>query len=483
MKRTSIIFLVLLLSAGIAYADFCVIGWDNDSAAFTGGRYRGGGGASGGLFYIWGGQDNVTPYLADTQAYNPGTDTWTAKAAMPAAKANFGYAIVDGYGYAVGGYNGTYLNTVYEYDIAGDAWSTVAAYPGTYAGIACSGADDGKLYCFGGTDGTAKTNAAVYDPVGDAWTPIAPLPAAKMYGSATSSDGTIYIAGGWDTGTVFYSYDPIGDTYATLGSPTGRHGPAIVGAEGVVWLTAGGTYWTELNTADQVYFDAAWAGAGSTVGFGVVAPAAGYVPGYGIYMAGGTRTDTLGGVTHNQLWTICIPEYTSVTPDEGAAGTAITIAGDFFEAAVDVVLFDGTKTDYPLDDLVNVSDTEITATIPAGLTPGMFGLAFIGTAGQYLEIADAFEVLAGDDDIVDDDIVDDDIVDDDVVDDDVVDDDVVDDDVADDDVADDDVADDDVADDDVADDDMGDDDLGDDDLGDDDLADDDDDDDDSCCGC
>ena len=475
MKKIIILILVLGFVA-TASADFCTVGWTS-LTGFTGIRYRGGGGAWDGLFYIYGGQWNSTPYLNDTQIYDPELDSWSYGANMPTAKFNFGSAVVDGKAFAIGGSDGTItINETAIYDIGGDTWSTGAVYPATATGVICADGGNGLLYCFGGTiDGSnALTSAYSYDPVGDAWTPLTAMTAAKMYGAAAGMNGKIYIAGGWEQITggdaVTLEYDIEGDSYTTLASPTGRHGPAFAAAGDMLWLTAGGTWWTELNTADQYFIDDAWTAA-TTITNKRVSPAFGYLPGYGLFVAGGTWSGSISGSIDLQLWNICVPGFAGVDPDSGPAETAVTITGEMFQSDAVPVLFDGTKADYPLENVTVVSDTEITGDVPAGIPDGTYSLRITNSLGQMSEFADAFTVEeAADDDTADDDTADDDTADDDTTDDDVVDDDAADDDAADDDAADDDAADDDATDDD--------------DLGDDDTADDDNDDNDSGgCGC
>src|SRR5258708_6096591 len=117
---------------------------------------------------------------ATVEAYDPATDTWTSKAAMPTARWELGVAVVNGIIYAVGGQdaepNG--LTTVEAYDPATDTWTTKAPMPtGRYRlGVA---AVNGVLYAVGGLHGlTGVDIVEAYDPVTDTWTTKAPLPTA-----------------------------------------------------------------------------------------------------------------------------------------------------------------------------------------------------------------------------------------------------------------------------------------------------------------
>ena len=59
-------------------------------------------------------------------AYDPLTDSYnTTRANMPQGVGSAGYGIVNGHFYVLGGFNasGNYLNTIYDYDIAGNSWT------------------------------------------------------------------------------------------------------------------------------------------------------------------------------------------------------------------------------------------------------------------------------------------------------------------------------------------------------------------------
>ena len=62
-------------------------------------------GAINGKLYAVGGESNIpTPTIVGSvEAYDPVTDLWTTKAAMPTARAFLGVGVVNGLLYAVGG--------------------------------------------------------------------------------------------------------------------------------------------------------------------------------------------------------------------------------------------------------------------------------------------------------------------------------------------------------------------------------------------
>ena len=423
MKKL-LVLAIVLFAAAPAYAAFCELSWGT-ATAVSQARVGSGGGAYDNQLVVFGGYDNTgTGALDDTWVYDPATDAWTAKATMPAKTVDLGYCVApEGYAYAVGGSTDSvaYTDEVQEYDIDADTWTTLTnPFPHVCWGPLCAAPGDGYVYCFGGTEdgSTAITDAEKYQIGSDgAWTAISPLPVGKVFGAAVVLDGKIYLTGGWSADDVTYVYDPNTDSYTTLDNLNyGRQRPSLIAAGGQLWLAGGADTWTPVDTDE--YFDlTSWTETGTTIGTPVLGATAGYLTGYGIYFAGG-RDGSLADRSENQVWQVCIPEFESVTPDSGAAGTSITIAGYTFEENVVPTLFDATKAEYPLENIVVVDDATITADIPATLADGSYGLMFDGTLGQHTEFPDVFEVTSVDDDTTDDDVTDDDVTDDDADDDD-----------------------------------------------------------------
>ena len=420
-KRWAIGLILILVGAltGSAWADFCTIGWSNDARQFTASRYRPGGGVWDGEFYMWGGaQYTGGPsgyyiYYADTQIYNPAVDEWQSGASMPEEKSNFGFDIVDGFGYAVGGYysdqmgNPYYLDSVYKYDIDNDTWSTIAAYPKTFSGLMCSGAGNGKLYCYGGWDGVADSALGyVYNPGTNAWSAIANMPHWKDFGYAAFYSGEVYAIGGWleDGGDpAVYRYATGSNQWTQVNPATGRQSPVAAAAGGLIWLAGGCDENDEvLDIYNEVFDGSQWSPTGEKMKLARAGALAGYVPGYGIFVVGGWDEEKMG-TRDTQLWNICLPEFTSVTPATGAVGTPVAIVGDRFEQDAEVYLADATKAQYQLDDIEVVDENSINAVIPDEVTPGVYALVFKGTVGQTSEFAAAFEVVTADDDTTPDD--------------------------------------------------------------------------------
>ena len=93
-----------------------------------------------GKIYAIGGSNqlnNQLNILCTMEEYDPKTDKWTKKADMPDIRSVFGADAVNGRIYAIGGYNGTWLSRVDEYDtgFAGESVNLKGKLPAKWGEI------------------------------------------------------------------------------------------------------------------------------------------------------------------------------------------------------------------------------------------------------------------------------------------------------------------------------------------------------------
>jgi hypothetical protein len=107
-----------------------------------------------GILYAVGGSNGTI--LNMVEAYDPLTNTWTPKAAMPTGRFDLGVGVVNGILYAVGGSNNVFntslLNTVEAYDPSTNTWTTVSPMPTARAELGVGVVID-TLYAVGGYNG------------------------------------------------------------------------------------------------------------------------------------------------------------------------------------------------------------------------------------------------------------------------------------------------------------------------------------------
>jgi fibronectin type 3 domain-containing protein len=176
-------------------------------------------------------------YYGTVEAYDPVANTWTTKASMPTPRWGATVSVVNGLVYAIGGWAGwPELALVEVYDPATNSWSTTVPVTGATTAAGTAGAalapmptarDDfgfsvvnGIIYAIGGdinafNDVTrvscCTTAVEAYDPVTNTWTTKTAMPTIRDDFDASMVDGVIYaIAGSRDgmftnTGTL----DPV----------------------------------------------------------------------------------------------------------------------------------------------------------------------------------------------------------------------------------------------------------------------------------
>jgi len=194
-----------------------------------------------------------------TEEYDPVTDIWTKKTAMPTGRWALSTSAVDGKIYAIGGGPGgdpwiTHLRTVEEYDPLTDTWTKKADMPTARAFLSTC-VVDGKIYAIGGAlaSKTMLSTVEVYDPATDTWTTKTPMPTARFGHTTAVVDGIIYaIGGGTHTPSLGFSvveaYDPVTDTWTTkadMPAKTCWHSTSVV--DGKIYAFGGSPSGYEIH--------------------------------------------------------------------------------------------------------------------------------------------------------------------------------------------------------------------------------------------
>jgi N-acetylneuraminic acid mutarotase len=232
--------------------------------------------AQNGKMYVFGGFDlpgsgapGWSP-VAETWEYDPATDAWRQRAAMPTARGGGIAAFVGGKCYVIGGAGPMpgaseptlrprqlqrSLATAEEYDPATDTWRQRSPMP-TPCNHMGGEAVNGKIYAIGGRLSGAfiigypgNVNLVqVYDPAADAWSTRAPMPTARSGLNTASLNGVIYAAGGeaqdeksLSAFRAFEAYQPATDTWWTLPSMLLPRHECIMAAIGNRIHVAGGS--------------------------------------------------------------------------------------------------------------------------------------------------------------------------------------------------------------------------------------------------
>ena len=198
MRKTLCLFSVIFFLASVAFA--ADINWiEKTSMPVPVGAF--GYAVVDGNIYIIGG-DSSGSSMNTVQRYSPTTDTWELDtnhggtlAPLPAPRAVLFCGVISRKIHAIGGWeNGTYKGDHFIYDPDTNAWSTgpsIPQYPIGQFGATVNN----KTYVFGGWWGTYKDYVFEYSE-GTGWSAKSPMPTARNHGTTAVYDGKIYIIGG-----------------------------------------------------------------------------------------------------------------------------------------------------------------------------------------------------------------------------------------------------------------------------------------------
>ncbi|MBI3278536.1 MAG: hypothetical protein HYZ57_01690 [Acidobacteria bacterium] len=156
-----------------------------------------------GRIYVAGGRP---PRGADFAVYDPQTDLWRVLPDLPTARNHLAGAAIGGRVYIAGGrfqggFQSPQSDALEVYDPATNSWSARAAMPRPRGGI--NGLEaHGCLHVFGGEGNSSAPNGLyadhdVYNPTTDTWTSLDPMP-VPVHGvtGAVFLSGLIYLPGG-----------------------------------------------------------------------------------------------------------------------------------------------------------------------------------------------------------------------------------------------------------------------------------------------
>ena len=164
---------------------------------------------------------------------SPAENSWVTKAQMHEPRAFLGVAAVNGKIYAIGGDNGSFMGNVgnpwghtnevvsvnEEYDPATDTWVFKKAMPTARAGFATA-VWENRIYCIGGwlSDYSDTDVNEVYDPATDTWTNNEPIPISNTYFTAAVVGDSIYVLPLLNT-NAFEAYHPESDSWSSKTPP------------------------------------------------------------------------------------------------------------------------------------------------------------------------------------------------------------------------------------------------------------------------
>ena len=148
---------------------------------------------------VIGGQDGSGSPLATNEEYDPATNTWSTKTAMPTARRGHCALAVGNKIYVIGGFgSGGMLTTNEEYDPSSDTWTTKASMPSPRRWFGAASVNN-RICVIGGSDGSIVTATNYeYDPATDTWSTKTSKPTADDSFPAATVNSRIYAFGGFE---------------------------------------------------------------------------------------------------------------------------------------------------------------------------------------------------------------------------------------------------------------------------------------------
>jgi N-acetylneuraminic acid mutarotase len=198
--------------------------------------------------------------------YDPASDSWHELAPIPAARHHAPLAAHDGIVYLVGGYDnqasdvslfGTPTDTLFVYDVAGDAWREGPPLPEPVGAHAVATTDDGMIHVVGGLDQSAldaRDEHLVFDTGTGNWSSLPPMPSSREHLGAAHLDGVVYVVAGrtGGRGVAFEAYDIEAAEWSVLPDvPTGRGGVGVVAFQGQIYVLGGETVDQTFDQAER----------------------------------------------------------------------------------------------------------------------------------------------------------------------------------------------------------------------------------------
>ena len=157
------------------------------------------------MMYMAGGEYPDGSASKSVWRFDPRTNSWQEMAPMNTPRSELGLALLDGFIYAVGGWEGSSrLDTVERFDAESNAWTLLSTPMKMAVTSPAVVALDGALYVCGGAileDGDGIDLVQKLDINAGTWSESAPMLIPRSGSAACVLNGLIYVIGGWHAST------------------------------------------------------------------------------------------------------------------------------------------------------------------------------------------------------------------------------------------------------------------------------------------
>ncbi|KAK7593017.1 hypothetical protein V9T40_007769 [Parthenolecanium corni] len=193
--------------------------------------------------------------------YDSMLDVWQEMAPMLTPRSELGLAALDGYIYAVGGWESAHrLDTVERYDPKANTWSFMRKLKIAVTSAAVV-AHNKMLYVAGGAileEGDGMDCVLRYDPRSDTWTELPPMLIARSGAACCVLDSHIYIIGGWHASTENTNrverFDVKSDRWEKVSSMNERrYRPGVAVIDRKIYVLGGEEGWDRYHDTIECY--------------------------------------------------------------------------------------------------------------------------------------------------------------------------------------------------------------------------------------
>ncbi|KAI5704376.1 hypothetical protein M8J76_013621 [Diaphorina citri] len=211
--------------------------------------------------YLVGGEFPDGNASASVWKYDPVLDHWQEVAPLLNPRSELGIAMLDGFVYAVGGWDGSCrLDSVERYDPTKNEWSYIEPMKLAVTSPAVV-AHEGMLYVTGGAileDGDGIEQVQRYNPKVNQWQDLAPMLIPRSGAAICALDSCIYVLGGWHASTENTNrvecYHIAENTWEYK-SPMKekRYRPGIAVIDGKIYVLGGEEGWDGYHDSIECY--------------------------------------------------------------------------------------------------------------------------------------------------------------------------------------------------------------------------------------
>lgn len=213
------------------------------------------------ILYLAGGEYPDGSASKAAWRFDPAMNSWSEMAPMNIARSELGLATLDGFIYAVGGWEGTTrLGSIERYDPSTNRWEFVQSLKVQLTSPAVASMN-GLLYVAGGAimdDGDGMDLVQRYDPKTDVWTELAPMLIPRSGAVASVLNGHLYVMGGWHASSENTSkvecYDPeknVWEHRKPMKERRYKPGVAVLGKN--IYVCGGEESWDKHHDSVEVY--------------------------------------------------------------------------------------------------------------------------------------------------------------------------------------------------------------------------------------